>query len=117
MTDNNSLTRFYLQLFPQQQISVDAIASFADTGDQWQHYLRINLPGFDGSQSVDLSEFWNTVFSQQPNHHQCDVVGRETIVKWADTKQLTQHFTLVADLTYEQVQQEDIQEQTKPESN
>ena len=101
MTNNNSLKDFRLQLFPQQQVAANAVASFTDTGDKWQRYLIIRLPGFDGSQSVDLTEFWHTVFEQCPTQHQCNVVGRETIVKWSDTKQLTEHFTLIADLTYE----------------
>lgn len=100
MSDEKVLERFSVEIFPGHRITGDALAHYTGTGDQWQQYDLIKLPGFDGSQTIDLRDFWHTVFQQQPTHYQVGVTGRETIVKWSDTQQLTEAFTLVAELSY-----------------
>ncbi len=101
MAVKKPLKNFHLQLFLHKQTDGEALASYIGNGEQWQQYRTIMLPGFDGSQCVDLTGFWHEAFSLQISHYEGDVIGRETIVKWFDTKQLTERFTAVADLIYE----------------
>ncbi|OOY35762.1 hypothetical protein [Solemya velum gill symbiont] len=100
MTDYKQLMNFDLKLYPYHQVTSQYAGSFTGTGDQWKQYQTIKQPGFNGSQVIDLTNFWRIVIEHQPSHYQCDVIGLETIVKWSSTRQLKERFTLVAQMTY-----------------
>ncbi len=101
MTEAKEIKSFELELFPHQKLSADRVARFVGDGGDWQDYQSIKVPGFDGSQTINLTDFWCAVFEHQQSHYQCDVIGNETIVKWSDTRVLKEHFTLIARITYE----------------
>lgn len=101
MADVKTIKSFSVRVFPHQQLSAESVADFNGVGSLWQDYQYIKLPGFDGSQTVNLTDFWRAVFVHQPLHYQCDVIGCETIVKWSDTRTLKEKFTLIAEIVYE----------------
>lgn len=101
MAEAKEIKSFELELFPHQKLSAEMVARFVGDGGDWQDYQIIKVSGFDGSQTINLTEFWCAVFEHQKCDYQRDVVGRETIVKWSDTTVLKEHFTLIATIAYE----------------
>ena len=74
--------------------------SVSGSGDEWERYLRVRVPGFDGSVSIDLEGFWAAVLEQKLEAAEAEVTGYETIVKFGDTRQLREKFTAVVKISY-----------------
>lgn len=100
MNNNKTLDHFKAQIFAGKRTRGEAETSFSGHGQQWQDYRTITLPGFDGRQTLNLDDFWLEVFNHQKNEITVKLIGLETIVKYANTQQIKEPFTLVATLTY-----------------
>ena len=100
MGNDKFVDHFKAQIFAGNHTSGEAETSFSGNGQQWQNYRTVTLPGFDGRQTLNLDDFWLEVFNHQKNEVIVKLIGLETIVKYANTQQIKQPFTLVATLTY-----------------
>jgi hypothetical protein len=100
MKGTNKLDHFQARIFAGSQIFGDSEFEFSGKGDQWMDYRSIKLPGFDGSQTLNLDDFWSDVFTHQHTDISAKLTGQETIVKYSNTQQLKEPFTIVASLTY-----------------
>ena len=101
MPDAKKLKAFTLRVFPAGLVNGESAVEYEGAVDEWHDYRQIKQPGFDGSQTIHLNDLWLQVFSQYPEKIQMDVVGYETIVKYNNTQQLTEKFTVLADFCYE----------------
>ena len=101
MADPKKLKVFCIRIFPAGLINGEAKVEYEGNGEEWHNYRQIKQPGFDGAQTINLNDLWLQVFSQYPKSIQMEVVGYETIVKYGNTQQLTEKFTVVADFCYE----------------
>ena len=101
MVDLQKLKIFKIYLYPLNNTNVEATAEYTGSSNEWQSYRQIKLPGFDGSQTINLDDLWLNVFSNYPSNIQIDVTGIETIIKYSGTQQLTEKFTIIAELCYE----------------
>ncbi len=99
-TNASRLAHFSLALYPLNQTKSDPVVTCTGDGEQWHDYQQLKAPGFDGSQTIDLSDCWAQVAAHAPAEIRCTVVGRETIVKWSSTQQLTEQFTLIGKFRY-----------------
>jgi len=55
---------------------------------EWPQFLQVKLPGFDGSVSVSLEEFWASALQSNQTYYSQAVFGYETIIKFNNTQQL-----------------------------
>ena len=100
MKYTESLDHFQAKIFTGSRTCGDSETEFSGKGQQWLNYRSIKLPGFDGSQTLNLENFWLEVFTHQNSDVTAKLTGRETIVKYSNTQQLEEPFTIVATLTY-----------------
>lgn len=104
------LKYFEAKIFLGAEAIGEPETEFSGAAQTWQDFRTIRLPGFDGSQTLNLDGFWLKVF----NHQATDIAklieiaeiteeltGVETITKYSNTQQLKQRFTIVASLSYE----------------
>jgi hypothetical protein len=107
VADVAGLVSFSLCLYPESY-TVDnrqdfqPIVEYSDKGINWSDYQRLKVPGFDSVQTVCLTDFWNSILSEQIEEITVPVVGVETIIKWSNTRQIKQQFKLHARLIFSQ---------------
>ncbi|MBQ0756994.1 MAG: hypothetical protein KBT66_02790 [Amphritea sp.] len=100
MKNNKTLDHFKARIFTGSRTTGEPETDFSGNGEQWQDYRTIKLPGFDGSQTLNLDDFWLEVFTHQGSKVTAQLTGLETISKYSNTQQLKELFTIVASLTY-----------------
>lgn len=100
MKNNTILDQFQARIFTGSRTTGEPETDFSGNGQQWQNYRTIKLPGFDGSQTLNLDDFWLEVFTHQSSEVTAQITGLETISKYSNTQQLKERFTIVASLTY-----------------
>lgn len=100
MTTNKTLQYFQAKIFSGIRTTGDSERDFSGEGHKWQDYRTIKLPGYSGSQTLNLDDFWLEVFTHQNNEVIVKLTGLETITKFSDTHQIKEPFTIVANLTY-----------------
>lgn len=103
MKNNKTLDHFQASIFAGSQTTGETVMDFSGNGQQWQEYLTIKVPGFDGSQTVTLNDFWLEVFSHQSSKITAKLTGLETITKFGNSQQIKMPFTIIAHLTYTDV--------------
>ncbi len=91
---------FELRLYRGRNTDGEPEFSVSGSGDEWENYQRVRVPGFDGSVSISLEGFWAAVLEQQLHDATAEVTGYETIVKFGDTQQLKEDFTVVVQVAY-----------------
>lgn len=101
MASDKQLTFFQIKIFCGKSTQDTEERSYSESADKWEEYRCIKMPGFDGTQTIRLDDFWLTVFSDQPEHLQMEVIGLESIAKYSGVQQLKETFTIVAELTYQ----------------
>ncbi len=101
MANTSKLKKFKLTLYAGDNIDGEAVDEYQGAGEQWVNYQQLKLPGFDGSQTLNLQDFWLNVANTKPLAITTRIYGIETIVKWSNTHQIKNVFTLVAELSYE----------------
>ena len=94
-----SISNFRLQIFEGKQ-RTDPHYDTSGTGDGWRDVMRVRVPGFDGSATVDLAELWATALGERRSRLEQTVIGRETIVKLGTTMQLRPEFTAILEIEY-----------------
>ncbi|MFT7559760.1 MAG: hypothetical protein ACI93R_001675 [Flavobacteriales bacterium] len=101
MDNAKKLKMFTIKVFPVGLVNGEPETEYNGNGDEWRSCNQIKQPGFDGAQTINLDDLWLQVFSTYPKSIEVDVIGYETIVKYNNTQQLTEKFTIVADFCYE----------------
>lgn len=100
MDKTKKLDHFQAKVFSGNRTTGESEIEFSGQGPQWENYRTIKLPGFNGSQTLNLDNFWLDVFTHQQCIVTAKLTGLETIVKYSNTQQLKEPFTIVASLTY-----------------
>ena len=94
------INRFRLRLFRGRTADGEPELDVAGGGHQWSDYVRVGVPGFDGRVSIDLSSCWQQVLDSGLTELESVVTGYETIIKWGDTRQLTETFCVLIEATH-----------------
>ena len=63
--------------------------------NQW-----FKFPGFDGVISLSLSSVWESALAHKHQYIEQRVYGYETIIKYNNTMQLKEPFTLILEIEY-----------------
>jgi hypothetical protein len=97
---SKEIKTFELRVYADASMSSEPEYTASGVGDEWEHYLRIKIPGFDGAISVALESLWVRVIRQELTQYVEAITGYETIVKMGGTMQLKSKFTVSIAIQY-----------------
>ena len=83
---------FELNIYRGQTVTDTPEYSVIGAGDDWANHTRLKFPGFDGSISLSLEDFWLNVLNNKTESCVQLLEGYETIIKYGDTMQLKEPF-------------------------
>ena len=99
---NASIQHFQVQLFKRHTDGKTSLhAIFDEQGGSTTPLPQfIVVDGFSHDHIIELEPYWNDLIDQNIRSHETAVLIRETIIKFGDTMQLVDHYTLKFNITY-----------------
>jgi len=97
---SDPIRNFQLQLFSGRSKKGECVFEKSSNSNNWQDYIDLKVPGFSGSVSVSLASAWHTVINEQLDSYSGLVTGYETIVKFGNTHQLKENYTVKISVNY-----------------
>ena len=90
--------RFQLKIFRDKKVADEPEATYTGSMDELTAYQVLKLAGFDGRITLRLDDFWNKVIEEGLSEYIATLTGYETIIKFGNTMQLKELFTVVVDI-------------------
>ena len=97
-----SIKHFHVQLFKRHSDGkTSPYATFDKQGDSETPLPQyIVVDGFSHDHFIELKPYWDKLTSQGMRNYETTVTVRETIIKFGDTMQLVDDYTLKFNMTY-----------------
>ncbi len=97
-----SIQHFQVQLFKcHANGKTSPYATFDEQGDSTTPLPQyIVVDGFSHDHVIELQPYWDKLISQDLRDYETTVTVRETIIKFGDTMQLLDDYTLKLHITY-----------------
>lgn len=100
MAELINIKQFKLDVYRGKEVNNTPENSYSGVGHDWMSYRCIYLQGFDGRITLNLELFWKKVIANKLKTFSQTLLGYETIVKFGDTMQLKEAFTVHAEIAY-----------------
>ena len=98
MADNIKPASFRLRLFTNHNTDVEPELDITGSTEDLADYMSISLPGFDTTVSVSFKDVWPAILNGNLKTYSGKVIGFETIVKFGNTMQLENIYTVMVEI-------------------
>jgi len=85
---------FTLTIYEGSNSNSEPVIVYDGVADDWLSYCTVHPRGFDQSYTLRLDGYWENVLTNQLTEYTETLIGYETIVKFGNTMQLKQPFTV-----------------------